>query len=246
MTLPQPVLHGSTTLLDALRRAPIFADCSDTSLTAIVEQAHTETAAKGKILFLNGDEATSFFYVTQGWVKLFRETLDGTQAIVDILPQGSIFGETAIFGDGVYPYSVEAVEDCKLLRIPLSALKRQIEEEPKLAFGMLKSMARHRRQQDQELEHRTLQSAPQRIGCFLLRLLPANANQNIVLNLPYDKSLLAARLGMQPETFSRALGKLKDETGIKIVGARVEIADITQLSHFACSACSSHFPCSDH
>ena len=106
-------------------------------------------------------------------------------------------------------------------------------------------MAKARRHQDRELEHLVIQNAPQRIGCFLLRLTNQNETGPIKILLPYDKSLVAARLGMQPETFSRALMKLKDATGMEINGATILLSDIKQLIQFSCSACSSEFPCKD-
>ncbi|HEY9163336.1 MAG TPA: helix-turn-helix domain-containing protein, partial [Magnetovibrio sp.] len=46
--------------------------------------------------------------------------------------------------------------------------------------------------------------------------------------LPMDKSLIAARLGMQPETFSRALAKLKS-AGVENSGSDIVIQDVDQL-----------------
>jgi CRP-like cAMP-binding protein len=110
---------------------------------------------------------------------------------------------------------------------------------------MLQLMSHFRRQQDTELEHRNTQNAPQRIGCFLLRLCKPDATDSVVLYLPYDKNLVASRLGMQPETFSRALNKLKEKTDIIINGATITIPSLEKIIHFSCSACSSHFPCQD-
>lgn len=91
----------------------------------------------------------------------------------------------------------------------------------------------------------TLKNASQRIGCFMLRLCGSSDERDITLKLPYDKSLIAARLGMKSETFSRALNKLRNETNINISGSVVTIPEIDDLSLYACTACSNEFPCSD-
>jgi len=183
--------------------------------------------------------------IKSGWVKLFRETLDGAQAVVDILTTNHIFGETAIFEDGNYPYSAEIVETAEIISLPISELKAEIENNNKLALAMLSSMARYRRQQDTEIEHLSIQNAPQRIGCFLLRLANQNETGEVKIHLPYDKTLVASRLGMQPETFSRALAKLRDKTGIHVKGATIEMDSLEQLTRYSCAACSSEFPCKD-
>jgi hypothetical protein len=67
----------------------------------------------------------------------------------------------------------------------------------------------------------------------------------VTLHLPYDKTLIASRLGMKPETFSRALAKLKEQTGIRIVGPTVYIDRLQTLVSYTCNHCSTHFPCDD-
>lgn len=228
-----------------LQKTQLFSALEPYALAPFEDFATLKSIPKGKVLFLHEDEAEYFYIIAKGWVKLFRETLDGKEAVVDVLNDGHMFGETSIFEDGVYSYGAEVVEDAELLVLPISLLKEQIQTNPKLSMQMLSVMARFRKQQDKELEHRDLQNAPQRIGCFLLRLCNPSAQGNITLHLPYDKTLLASRLGMKPETFSRALSRLREETGIRIKGSTVELDSIEQLSCYSCNACSSAYPCQD-
>lgn len=228
-----------------LQKINLFKNCSDAFFQQAKIQANVTKHAKGKILFLHEDEASHFYIARSGWVKLFRETLDGTQAVVDILTEGHIFGETAIFQDNLYPYSAEVVEPAEIVSLPIALLKAEIEDNTKFAYDMLSSMAKYRRQQDREIEHRDIQNASQRIGCFLLRLTKQNEEGETIIHLPYDKMLLASRLGMQPETFSRALKKLQNETGIEVKGATVKMQSLDQLVRYSCAACSSEFPCKD-
>lgn len=228
-----------------LKNLSIFANGSDRFFETLDKESQTSKHVKGKMLFLHEDDAQSFFLIKSGWVKLFRETLDGSQSVVDILSAGHIFGETAIFENDRYPYSAEVVEPAEIVSFPLSALKGEIRENNDFAFNMMSAMARYRRHQDRELEHRTIQNAPQRIGCFLLRLADQEQTGPVTIHLPYDKTLVASRLGMQPETFSRALSKLKAQTGIKIKGATIEMDSLNQLVEYSCAACSSEFPCKD-
>ena len=228
-----------------LKNIPLLKGCEPRFFEILDAGSHAQSHEKGKILFIHGDKAGRFYVIKSGWIKLFRETLDGTQAVVDILPSGHIFGETSIFEDDIYPYSAEVVEPSEIVSFSLSDLKAEIENDKNLAFAMLSSMARYRRQQDKEIEHRSLQNASQRIGCFLLRLANQDETGPVTIHLPYDKTLVASRLGMQPETFSRALAKLRDKTGIRVKGATIELDSLDQLVSYSCSACSSEFPCKD-
>lgn len=228
-----------------LKNAPFFKSFPNDAIETISAQSHIINADKGKVLFVNEDPADRFYFIISGWIKLYRETIDGAQSIVDILTINQVFGETAIFQNDIYPFSAEAVEDSQIISLPMAILKSEIENTPKLAMDMMSSMARYRKQQDQEIENRTLKNAPQRIGCFLLRLIDQNKKGRVIITLPYDKTLVASRLGMQPETFSRALNKLKDYIDMDVKGSEIHIRNIDDLVNYACSACSSEFPCHD-
>lgn len=235
----------SEQIVNNISKIPLFESCSDEFLDHLAHQSGLKSYSKGKVLFLSNDSADTFYFIVSGWIKLFKETIDGSQAVIDILTTGHILGDTSLFQSDLYPYSAEIVETAEVITMPLSILKSEIESNPKLALAMLSSMARYRRQQDQEIENRTLKNAPQRIGCFLLRLAPANQTGKTVIQLPYDKTLVASRLGMQPETFSRALSKLKTAVAMDIKGATITIQNYEDLIEYACSACSSGFPCQD-
>ncbi|HCK32013.1 MAG: hypothetical protein CMH32_00590 [Micavibrio sp.] len=233
----------TSSFLDTL---PLLGSSSDDFQKKAYAQARTIKASKGDIIALHEDIAKNFFVITKGWIKLYRETLDGAQAVIDIMDAGHMFGESALFHDGTYPFNAEAVEEVELIAIPLELLKKEIDSNPDMTRTLLSFFARQRHNQDREIEHRTVQNAPQRIGCFLLRLANQTAPDNtITIHLPYDKTLVASRLGMQPETFSRALTKLKEKTGIRVKGATIEMESLSQLSDFSCAACSSSFPCKD-
>lgn len=229
--------------IPTLKALPLFKNCPDRFFQDLCATAHIQNHEKGKILIIHEDPATRFFVIQHGWVKLFRETPNGAESVIDILPSGHVFGETALFENGVYPYSAEIVETAEIISLSLSVLKLELEHNSILTTNMLKYMARQQRKQDQEIEHRTLQNASQRIGCFLLQLTGSEYKTAKKIRLPYDKTLVASRLGMKPETFSRALGKLKKSTGIRIKGKTIEIDDVQQLTSYACQMCSSQFPC---
>lgn len=233
----------STTAFDLLSACSLFSSVDSDTRKKISRKPLVHNLPKGKIIFLHEQKADYFYVIKSGLVKLFRETLGGDQAVINIVTATHTFGETSIFNNDVYPYSAQIVEDSQLLQIPVSFLKAELEENPGFAASMMHFLACHHRQQDKEIEHLTLQNASQRIGCFLLHLISQANTETTQIQLPYDKALIAARLGMKPETFSRALAKLKQETNVEIKGATVEIGSLNVLTSYTCSACSSEFPC---
>lgn len=232
-------------LLTLFAKLPLFSGITTEALSIFTASAIVKSIPKGEIIYIEEEKAEYFYIIQKGWIKLFRETLDGSEAVIDILSDFHIFAEFTIFDNGVYSSSAEAVEDSVLISLPTNLLKEQINQNQTLVFNMFSAMSHRQKQQDKTIEHLTILTASQRIGCFLLRLCPKNKTHDIVIQLPYDKLLLASRLGMQPETFSRALSTLRKKTGINVSGARIDIDDISNLSNFVCSGCSSSYPCED-
>ena len=104
-------------------------------------------------------------------------------------------------------------------------------DEPQLAFDMLAATATRLRELVDEIEQLKARSAPQRVADFFVK--QANVEFGAVrIALPYEKALIASRLGMKPESFSRALGKLAG-LGVAVERDSVSIADVARLAAFA-------------
>jgi CRP-like cAMP-binding protein len=229
----------------SLRAAALFSDLSDEAIACFQRTAQARSYKKGKVLYLQENLGEFFYVICSGWIKLFHTTPEGEEVIVDMLTAGDMVGESAIFEDGRHTSSAQVVEDVKLLSIPSDILKEQIRLSPTLALSMLSSMSRHHRRHYDALALNAMQSAPQRVGCFLLRQCPHGKKKNIVLHLPYDKTLIADILGMKAATFSRALNILRQKTAIRINGDCVEIDSANQLIKFVYGPLAAQYASSD-
>lgn len=228
-----------------LRKLSLFDKLPEKILIHFAEKSRVRTQPKGKLLFLHGDDADAFYIIINGWVKLFTQTVEGSEAIMDILTKGNVFAETSIFNKGQHITNAEAIEDTQYIALPTSLLKYYAQRDWQMALNLLDALSAYQTRQNSEIEHLNIQNAQQRIGCFLLRLCNSDRQNPIDLNLPYNKTLIAARLGMKPETFSRALAKLKEDTNIQIKGSTITVTDIQKIIDYTCSHCSQSFPCND-
>ncbi len=218
----------------------IFLNLSDEEVMRFSNAAQVKSYKKGQLLYQEGEEANFFYIICSGWLKLFYITKEGEEVNLAMLTKDNITGENAIFEQGCFASSAQVAEDAQIVSIPLALLKEQLRVNNQLAFNMLNSMVQYQRRHELQLEQYLLYSAPQRIGCFLLGLCPTlNQKDGIVVNLPYDKTLIASTLGMKGATFSRALNILRDETGINITGTKVKIDSMDRLLKFV-NGCYSH------
>jgi CRP-like cAMP-binding protein len=201
----------------------------DVALSLVGKQG-VRVYEKGSLLFQQGEPATSFFVVLDGWVKLFRITPDGNEAVVGVFRRGETFAEAAIFLGGRYPVSAEVVTNARLLSVDGETLRRRIREQPDLALSMLASSSYHLKALVEQIEQIKLLSAPQRLADFLVRLCPVREG-GCTIELPYEKALIANRLGMKPESLSRSLAKLRP-LGVSVDREQVSIVDVKLLVRF--------------
>lgn len=214
-----------------VRSTPLFAALPQEVAQTLIGTQSVRIYEKGSQLFQQGSPADCFFVVIGGWVKIFRLAPDGGEAVVGVFRRGETFGEAAIFLGGRFPVAAETVSTSRLLRIDGKHLRDRIREQPDIALSMLASMSSHLKFLVEQIEHMKLLTAPQRTADFLIRLCPKSEGPHTV-ELPYDKALLANRLGMKPESLSRALAKLR-QIGVVVDKEIVTITSLKALHDFA-------------
>ncbi len=221
-----------------VRTLPFFDGLPDTDMNVFAAASRAKNYKKNESLFHLGDPADRFFVVLSGWIKLYRETGDGEEAVVALFKRGDVFGEAAIFNGAGYPFSAVASEDSKVIEISAAVLRERARQNHDIMDRIMASMSKELRDLQLENEHLALMSAPQRVGCLLLQLSAGMIGKGGTFSFPYDKSLAAARLGMKPETFSRALAQLKPY-GVTVSGPEVKVESFSCLIDYCCSHCSS-------
>jgi len=218
------------TEMDLVRQLPLFSNLPSTFLDNILDGSIPRDVGKGVVLFHRDDPADCFFVVLDGWVKVSRETADGDEAVLSVFTRGDTIAEAATFLDQGYPATAQIVEDARILPIRGSVFRSHIRSNPEIALNMLASMSRHLHLFVVEVEQLKTKSATQRIVEFLLRLCPVDSGSAVVV-LPYDKTLISRRLGMQPESLSRILAKLRKH-GVRTEQNRVVINDVRALNDY--------------
>ncbi len=209
----------------------LFSGLNSELLDTLLKAASVHTIAQGEILFMQGDDATGYYIVLDGWVKLYRLTSSGNEAVVAVFARGQSFAEAAVFSMRSYPVSAEAVAKSKLLHVPRSTLFESVRKNPEFAFAMLGSTALHLQDLVRQIEQLKTHTATQRVARFLAALCPKEEGP-CRIGLPYDKTLIAGRLGMKPESLSRAFARLRN-LGVKVDHSAAMIANVERLRSYA-------------
>jgi CRP-like cAMP-binding protein len=208
-------------------------------------QVTTRYFTKDQAIVQHGDEALSLCCVVQGWVALTRQTPDGKETVVGPCTVGDIFGEAALFARATYPYQAQAVgEQAEIALIPASALRQKTQENPAFSSQVMGMLSTRLSQTQLKLDQMNTMNAAQRLGCFLLHLCgEERVSGNHLLKIPLEKHILAAHLGMKPETFSRSQQQLKS-VGVSVSGTEVKVSDVSALRDFVCNSCAESGNCS--
>ena len=197
----------------------------------VLASARLREFDRGATIFLQGERASAIYIVAEGWVKLYRIAPNGAEAVVGVFTKGRSFGEAVAFRHDVYPVAAEAVTDCSLIRIEADTFLRLLRDNPEMAIMMLSATYVHLQSLVMQIEALKAQTGAQRVAEFLLELAPCAEGACEVV-LPYDKFLIAGRLGMKPESLSRAFVKLRDQ-GVTIRQNNAAITDVSALRAFA-------------
>lgn len=213
-----------------IRRTPLFGVIPRDVADRLIEGQGARVYEKGTMLFEQGTPAEHCYFILDGWVKVFRSTVDGHETVVHVFRSGEIFGEAVIFMGGRYPVSAETATTCRLLRVNGARLREYIKETPELALSMLASASQHLKVLVAQLEQMKRLTAPQRLADFLLSL-STNEDGPSSIKLPYEKSLIANRLGMKPESLSRALARLRP-FGVTVVRDEIVVDNLATLRQF--------------
>ncbi len=214
-------------ITDKLRRSPLFGAMDRRIFEQMLALAAPVQFSKGQVLFQQGDPASRFFVIIDGWVKLYRQSPAGEETIINIFGHGESFAEAAMFSGQTYPVSAEAVTDTALVAFEGRRFLAQMERQPEIARALLSALSRRMHTLVRDLEQMKGRSTPKRLAAWLVRL--GGAQKGLVqISLPYEKSLVAARLGMTPESLSRAFSKLRRH-GVTTKGALVTIKDCKKL-----------------
>jgi CRP-like cAMP-binding protein len=214
-----------------LANIPLFKEMQQEEIDRIAANTSEIHVVRGDVLFRKGDPCAGFHVVVYGQIKLAFTSPSGMEKVVEIIMPGQSFGEAIMFMETPYVVYAQALADSMLLHITKSAVFDELERDPKFARRMVAGLSRRLHGLISDLESYSLHSGSQRVIGFLLRSEPESdaRGEQLSVELPTRKSIIASRLNLTPEHFSRILHDLAEDGLIKVEGRSIVILDIERL-----------------
>ena len=215
---------------DFLSRLPLFSDMAPAELDHIAAGTREVHAARGDILFQRGDPCQGFHTILYGQVKLAFTSSQGSEKVVSIVGPGQSFGEALMFMEKPYIVYAQALTDSMLLHVTQSAVFDELERDPKFARKMLAGLSRRLHGLISDVEAYSLHSGTQRVIGYLMK--DEALEDGGCIELPVNKTVIASRLNLTPEHFSRILHDLAAKNLIEVEGKRITILDLSRLRDY--------------
>lgn len=216
---------GGGNMLAILGNLPLFSEMNAEELERIAAFTLPAHAAKGEAVFHAGDPCTGFHIVVYGQVKLGFHSPQGGEKVIEIIGPGQSFGEALMFLEKPYIVFASALQDTMLLHVAKHSVFLELERDPTFSRKMLSGLSRRLHGLVKDVEAYSLRSSAERVIGYLLRDEQAPAE----VELSAGKSVVASRLNMTPEHFSRVLHDLAAAGLIEVDGRLVRILDIGGL-----------------
>jgi CRP/FNR family transcriptional activator FtrB len=233
LTHPMPVSQpDSGEILRALRATPLLRDLSAPVMDRLAAISTIVNAREDVELYQQGGTADQLFIVLDGQLAGFSTSANGTTAVVEVIRTGETLGLATLLARLPRLMGVRTVTPSRLLSIDAEGLLSLVEREPSLVTVLLRAEANEFRALVRQVCDLKLRTTAQRLGCYLLSLTSEQRENETAMKLPFDKRLLAARLGCRQENLSRAFASLRG-FGVETHGARVILHDIAKLRAYA-------------
>ncbi len=199
---------------------------------------------KGQLIVMEGDLCKGIGVVMEGRIARQKYTPSGEFTTLELLGEGSIFGEDQIFSTHKqFSYSLEALTHVKTVHVSREDILALISKSPRLLLNYLALLSDRGLEQDQRIHLLSQKTLRLKISGYLLALLEEQLSKEgkmlrdaidgstaTSVELPVSKEVVARLLAMPRPSFSRELISMEKDGLVRVDGRVVWLEDIQGLA----------------
>ena len=227
-------LSGSTREVSLADRFAIIrglefgADLAAAVSAKLAEESRVAEFRRRRFVYRAAEEADALFAIVRGRIKLCRiEPHTDREAVIDILPERSLFGESALYSNaGLRENSAIAYESCTLLKIPAQHFKTAMAEDQGLRDFTLRLIGRRLEHAEQRLADFALNAIPARVDRLLADFSDrygVRESEGVLIDIPLPHREIASIVGSTRESVTVRLNAMRREGTIEFVNRRILI-----------------------
>lgn len=216
--------------IEEMRHLPLFAGVAPQHVERMLRSSFLQRFPGRIDLAREGDPADFLHVVVEGQVEVYSGYRD-RETTVAVLGAGASFILAAVLLDRVYLKSARTLTPSRILLLSAEAVRDAFAADAAFARTLASEVALAYRGVVKELKNQKLRSSLERLANWILSQDDAQGRTGRV-EIPFDKKVLAARLGMAPEVLSRSFASLAPY-GTTIDGSVLRIASRAELEKLA-------------
>jgi CRP/FNR family transcriptional regulator, transcriptional activator FtrB len=215
---------------EGITATPILAACRPETVDFLLQGAFMQRFPAHTLLTSEGDKADFLYAILSGSVELSASYLDRETTIAVMGPTHT-FIVAAVVLDRLYLQSAQTLEPSRILMLPSESVREAMKSDAGFATAIAAEMAIAYRNVAQELKNQKLRTSLERLANWLVHRDKETGGAHR-FDIPFEKKVLASRLGMAPEALSRAFATLA-KFDVRVDGAHVLIKDFGALEKLA-------------
>ncbi|HSS18519.1 MAG TPA: Crp/Fnr family transcriptional regulator [Pyrinomonadaceae bacterium] len=219
-----------------IRRLEFGASLSDETVSRLAENSLVIDVRRRRFVYRALEEADALFAIVSGRIKLCRlEAETDREAVIDILPQGSLFGESALYSRAKRRENCAvAYESCTLLKIPAAQFKLALNGEPELHDYTLRLIGMRLEHAERRLADFALNAIPARLDRLLADFSDrygVRESSGVLIDIPLPHREIASIVGSTRESVTVRLNAMRREGTIEFVNRRILVKRPEGLLH---------------
>lgn len=212
-----------------IERSAFFQQAGPAAMVEILRPSFTQLLPRGATLFEQDEEPDFLHMVLEGSVGLQAAVPHGGRTMVEIFGPGELFLAAAVVLRLPYLASAVTLTEVRVLMIPAEMFRDAVTRSHDLCRATTQLLARHWRLMVDQVVDLKLRSAEDRVARFIARRVDEEMGSGEA-SLPEPRTAIAARLGMTPETLSRAVAALEQQGKLTRVPAGAAVVDRAALA----------------
>lgn len=211
-----------------IRGLSIFQAMNDDDLEAVLAMASVRRLVEGTAAFTQGHEATEFFCLLNGCLKVTQTTLDGQQVVVRHVNPGDIFGIAMAMRRPDYPATAVAIVESLVLAWSSNQWESFIARCPTLAANALQTVGQRLQDAHTRILELSTEEVERRVAHAVLRLTRQagrKTDEGLLIDFPVTRQDIAEMTGTTLHTVSRVMAAWEAKGLITSSRKRVVVVD---------------------
>ncbi len=217
------------TISDLIKLIPNFdfgPILSEPSVSWLAKSATALDVRRRRFVYRAGDPADSLYAIVHGRIKLCRiDNANEREAVIDILPAGSLFGESALYSAaGRRENSAVAYADSRLLRIPAGDFQKGMAEDDRLHNYTFRLIGQRLENAERRLADFALNAIPARLDRLLVDFSDRYGvpeREGVLIDIPLPHREIASIVGSTRESVTVRLNAMRREGTIEFVNRKI-------------------------